>query len=249
MEDELFEQRTDLTKLSAAVEQIKATLGKIIVGQQDAIELLIAGILADGHVLLDDLPGVAKTLMARSFATASGLTFRRIQFTPDLLPADITGATLLDQRNQTFTFHRGPLFAQLVVVRYLNISSRAMTSIGLCAALVCCVTFLLSAGRPGKRSALPHARIMIHQPSQGGGGGTASDIEIQAKEILHLRAQMNKLMAKHTGQPVERIERDTDRDRFMSAEEAKEYGLIDNVISYRGEMEEALKQGEALKQA
>jgi ATP-dependent Clp protease protease subunit len=60
---------------------------------------------------------------------------------------------------------------------------------------------------------------------------------------------MNKLMAKHTGQPVERIERDTDRDRFMSAEEAKEYGLIDNVISYRGEIEESLKQGEALKQA
>src|SRR4030081_3569353 len=109
--------------------------------------------------------------------------------------------------------------------------------------------FLLSAGRPGKMSALPHARIMIHQPSQGGGGGTASDIEIQAKEILPLRAQMNKLMAKHTGQPVERIERDTDRDRFMSAEEAKEYGMIDNVILYRGEIEEALKQGEALKQA
>ncbi len=83
---------------------------------------------------------------------------------------------------------------------------------------------------------------MIHQPSQGGGGGTASDIEIQAKEILHLRSEMNKLMAKHTGQPTERIERDTDRDRFMSATEAKEYGLIDNVISYRGEMEEALKQ-------
>ena len=102
--------------------------------------------------------------------------------------------------------------------------------------------FLLAAGRPGKRSALPHARIMIHQPSQGGGGGTASDIEIQAKEILHLRSEMNKLMAKHTGQSVERIERDTDRDRFMSAEEAKEYGLIDNVISYRGEMEEALKK-------
>src|ERR1043165_4400741 len=102
--------------------------------------------------------------------------------------------------------------------------------------------FLLAAGRPGKRSALPHSRIMIHQPSQSGGGGSASDIEIQAKEILHLRSQINKLMAKHTNQPVERIERDTDRDRFMSAEEAKEYGLIDNVISYRGEMEEALKQ-------
>jgi len=101
-------------------------------------------------------------------------------------------------------------------------------------------SFLLAAGRPGKRSALPHARIMIHQPSQGGGGGTASDIEIQAREILWLRSKMNELMAKHTGQPVERIERDTDRDRFMSAEEAKEYGIIDNVISFRGEMEQAL---------
>ncbi|MDQ6769083.1 MAG: ATP-dependent Clp protease proteolytic subunit, partial [Gemmatimonadota bacterium] len=102
--------------------------------------------------------------------------------------------------------------------------------------------FLLACGRPGKRSALPHARVMIHQPSQGGGGGTASDIEIQAKEILYLRALTNKLMAKHTGQSVERIERDTDRDRFMSADEAKEYGLIDNVISHRGEMEEAIKK-------
>ena len=98
--------------------------------------------------------------------------------------------------------------------------------------------FLLAAGRPGKRSALPHARIMIHQPSQGGGGGTASDIEIQAKEILWLRSKMNELMAKHTGQPIERIERDTDRDRFMSAEEATEYGMIDNVISFRGEIVE-----------
>jgi ATP-dependent Clp protease, protease subunit len=98
--------------------------------------------------------------------------------------------------------------------------------------------FLLAAGRPGKRSALPHARIMIHQPSQGGGGGTASDIEIQAKEILWLRSKMNELMAKHTGQPIERIERDTDRDRFMSADEAKEYGMIDNVISFRGEVVE-----------
>ncbi|HEY9448957.1 MAG TPA: ATP-dependent Clp protease proteolytic subunit, partial [Gemmatimonadaceae bacterium] len=73
-------------------------------------------------------------------------------------------------------------------------------------------------------------RIMIHQPSQSGGGGTASDIEIQAKEILYLRAKMNELMAKHTGRPMEQIERDTDRDRFMSAEEAKEYGIIDSVI-------------------
>jgi ATP-dependent Clp protease protease subunit len=90
--------------------------------------------------------------------------------------------------------------------------------------------FLLAAGHAGKRMALPHARIMIHQPS-GGAQGTAADIEIQAREILYLRAKMNELMAKHTGRPVEQIERDIDRDRFMSAEEAKEYGIIDAVIA------------------
>ena len=102
-------------------------------------------------------------------------------------------------------------------------------------------SFLLAAGRPGKRSALPHSRIMIHQPS-GGTQGSAADIEIQAREILYLRAKMNELMAKHTGRPVEQIERDMDRDRFMSAEEARDYGIIDNVLNYRGQMEEALKR-------
>jgi ATP-dependent Clp protease protease subunit len=94
--------------------------------------------------------------------------------------------------------------------------------------------FLLAAGRHGKRSALPHSRIMIHQPS-GGAQGTAADIEIQAREIIYLRAKMNELMAKHTGRPLEEIERDVDRDRFMSAEEAKAYGMIDQVVTSREE--------------
>ncbi len=90
-------------------------------------------------------------------------------------------------------------------------------------------SFLLSAGTPGKRAALPHSRIMIHQPS-GGAQGTAADIEIQAREILYLRGKMNDLYAKHTGQPLAQIERDMERDRYMSAEEAKEYGLIDTIF-------------------
>jgi len=98
-------------------------------------------------------------------------------------------------------------------------------------------SFLLAAGTKGKRSALPHARIMIHQPS-GGTQGTASDIEIQAREILFLRRKLNELYAKHTGKTVETIEKDMDRDRFMSAEEAKEYGLIDHVISNYEEIKE-----------
>ncbi len=97
-------------------------------------------------------------------------------------------------------------------------------------------SFLLAAGRKGKRSALPHARIMMHQPS-GGTQGTAADIEIQAREILYLRGKLNDLYAKHTGQPLEQIETDMDRDRFMSAEEAKAYGLVDQVIAHRTEME------------
>src|SRR5918912_861748 len=96
-------------------------------------------------------------------------------------------------------------------------------------------SFLLAAGAPGKRLALPHARIMMHQPS-GGAQGTAADIEILAKEILYLRGKMNELMARHTGRPLEQIERDVDRDRFMSAEEAKDYGIIDHVITHRGEV-------------
>jgi ATP-dependent Clp protease protease subunit len=100
--------------------------------------------------------------------------------------------------------------------------------VGFAASMGC---FLLAGGAPGKRYALPHARIMQHQPSQHGGGGTASDVEIQAREIVHLRTEVYRLLAKHTKQPVERIERDFDRDHYMSAAQAKAYGIIDEVIA------------------
>ncbi|NJO41903.1 MAG: ATP-dependent Clp endopeptidase proteolytic subunit ClpP [Cyanobacteria bacterium CRU_2_1] len=92
--------------------------------------------------------------------------------------------------------------------------------------------FLLSAGAKGKRMSLPHSRIMIHQPL-GGAQGQATDIEIQAKEILYLKKQLNTAIADHTGQPLDRIEQDTERDFYMSAHEAMEYGLIDQVIDRR----------------
>jgi ATP-dependent Clp protease protease subunit len=92
--------------------------------------------------------------------------------------------------------------------------------------------FLLAAGQKGKRFSLPNSRIMIHQPS-GGSQGMASDIEIQAKEILYLRHRLNSIMAERTGQTVEQIAKDTDRDRFMSGDEAAEYGLIDKVLTTR----------------
>jgi ATP-dependent Clp protease protease subunit len=92
--------------------------------------------------------------------------------------------------------------------------------------------FLLAAGAKGKRFVLPNSRVMIHQPL-GGFQGQASDIEIHAREILYLRGRLNQLMATHTGQDIERIERDTDRDNFMSAEQAVEYGLVDKVLTSR----------------
>jgi ATP-dependent Clp protease protease subunit len=94
--------------------------------------------------------------------------------------------------------------------------------------------FLLAAGQKGKRFCLPNSRVMIHQP-MGGFQGQASDIEIHAKEILFLRAKLNEIMAKHTGQPIDRIERDTDRDFFFSGEAAVEYGLVDKVLVNRGD--------------
>ena len=90
---------------------------------------------------------------------------------------------------------------------------------------------LLTAGAKGRRFALPHARIMIHQP-MGGFSGQATDIDIQAKEILRLKHKLNEILVKHTGQPIERIEKDTDRDYFMGPVEAKEYGLIDEVVAH-----------------
>ena len=98
--------------------------------------------------------------------------------------------------------------------------------VGMCASMA---AVLLAAGEKEKRNALPNSRILIHQPS-GGSQGTAADIEIAAKEILHIREKLNGILSKHTGQPVERIAEDVDRDRFMSPEEALEYGLIDRVL-------------------
>ncbi|HEX6938789.1 MAG TPA: ATP-dependent Clp endopeptidase proteolytic subunit ClpP [Longimicrobiales bacterium] len=130
----------------------------------------------------------------------------------------------------------GSVYAGLAIydtMQYLSAPVNTMC-MGLAASMG---SLLLAAGAPGKRSALPNSRIMIHQPS-GGSQGTAADIEIQAREILYARERLNEILAKHTGQPVERIAEDVDRDRFMSPLEAKEYGIIDQVVTARGEVVE-----------
>ncbi|RQO72353.1 magnesium chelatase [Pedobacter sp. KBW06] len=120
MEAEMFNKRTDLTQLNAAVEQIRETLGKIIVGQKDTIDFLIAGLLADGHILLEGVPGVAKTLSAKLVAKSIDASFSRIQFTPDLMPSDVLGTSVFDPRNAAFEYRKGPIFGHIILVDEIN---------------------------------------------------------------------------------------------------------------------------------
>jgi MoxR-like ATPase len=120
MEDEIFEQRTDLSKLSNAVEHIKAAIGHIIVGQHDTIELIIAGILADGHLLIEGVPGVAKTLTAKLIAKTINAQYSRIQFTPDLMPSDVLGTSIFSPKSNAFEFRRGPIFGNIILIDEIN---------------------------------------------------------------------------------------------------------------------------------
>lgn len=120
MEQETFNQRTDLTALNEAVAQIKQSLGKVIVGQKDTIDLLIAGLLADGHILLEGVPGVAKTLSAKLVAKCISATFSRIQFTPDLMPSDVLGTAVFSPKTAEFQFRKGPIFGNIILVDEIN---------------------------------------------------------------------------------------------------------------------------------
>ena len=109
MEENLFEQRTDLGDLQQSVQQLKAEIGKVIVGQETMIELLLAGILADGHILIEGVPGVAKTLTAKLLSRAISVGFSRIQFTPDLMPSDVIGTSIFNPRENAFQFKPGQI--------------------------------------------------------------------------------------------------------------------------------------------
>jgi MoxR-like ATPase len=113
-------EQVDLAEVAAECKQVLDRVGEAVVGKQHALELVLAGILAGGHVLLEDFPGLGKTLAARSFAQALGLDFRRVQFTPDLLPSDVTGAFVYNQRTQDFEFRPGPIFTGLLLADEIN---------------------------------------------------------------------------------------------------------------------------------
>jgi MoxR-like ATPase len=123
MEDRVSEQmerQISPAEVGQLANAVLDSVGTVVVGKRDALELVLAGVLAGGHVLLEDLPGLGKTLTARCFAQALGLSFRRLQFTPDLLPADVTGSFLYDQRSHEFTFRAGPIFTNFLLADEIN---------------------------------------------------------------------------------------------------------------------------------
>jgi MoxR-like ATPase len=120
MEEQLFQQRTDLTALSDAVLSVRSEIKKIIVGQDEMVKLIIAALLADGHVLIEGVPGVAKTLTAKLVARSLDTGFSRVQFTPDLMPSDVLGTPVFNPREATFEFKKGPVFSNIVLVDEIN---------------------------------------------------------------------------------------------------------------------------------
>jgi MoxR-like ATPase len=120
MEETNFTPRTDLTELNSSVDRVKAEIRKIIVGQEQIVDMLIAAILADGHVLIEGVPGIAKTLLAKLIARTISADFSRIQFTPDLMPSDIIGTSILNMKTSEFEFNQGPVFSNIVLIDEIN---------------------------------------------------------------------------------------------------------------------------------
>jgi MoxR-like ATPase len=120
MEETVFQQRTDLTKLNEAVNAIRDTIAKVIVGQHKMVDLMIAGLLSDGHILIEGVPGVAKTLSAKLLAKIIDVNFSRIQFTPDLMPSDVLGTSVFNPGEGAFQFKAGPVFSNIVLIDEIN---------------------------------------------------------------------------------------------------------------------------------
>jgi MoxR-like ATPase len=120
MEETLFELRTDLSSLQQSVETLKREIAKVVVGQEQMVELLLTAVLADGHVLIEGVPGVAKTLTAKLLSKSISTGFSRIQFTPDLMPSDVIGTSLYNPKETTFQFKKGPIFSNIVLIDEIN---------------------------------------------------------------------------------------------------------------------------------
>ena len=115
-----YTSRIDLSEFNSKITALKTAVNSIVKGQEDGLELLLTALLADGHVLLEGVPGVAKTLMAKTLSQVIGVDFKRLQFTPDLMPTDVVGTSILNTQTQDFTFRKGPVFTQFLLVDEIN---------------------------------------------------------------------------------------------------------------------------------
>ena len=120
MEENVFEQRIDLGALSSAVADIRNEISKVIVGQHEMVDMLMIGLLCDGHILIEGVPGVAKTLTAKLMAKIINADFSRIQFTPDLMPSDVLGTSVFNPKEADFQFKRGPIFSNIILIDEIN---------------------------------------------------------------------------------------------------------------------------------
>lgn len=120
MEENFFEQRTNLSNLQTAVMNLKREIGKVIIGQEQMVDLLLAAVLADGHVLIEGVPGVAKTLTAKLLSKSISVGFSRIQFTPDLMPSDVLGTSIFNPKESVFQFKKGPIFSNIILIDEIN---------------------------------------------------------------------------------------------------------------------------------
>src|SRR6476661_3837956 len=119
-EDNIFEEQSDITQLNTALETIRAEMAKVIVGQQELVDLLLIGLLCDGHILIEGVPGVAKTLAAKLVAKILDVKFSRLQFTPDMMPSDVIGTSVFNPREGSFNFKSGPIFSNIVLIDEIN---------------------------------------------------------------------------------------------------------------------------------
>lgn len=225
--EENSQERTDLAEFSEKVSQIKREISRVVVGQHEAIDLLLTAILADGHVLIEGVPGVAKTLLARLMSRLIDARFSRIQFTPDLMPSDVLGTTVFNMKSSEFEFHRGPVFSDLVLVDEIN-RSPAKTQAAL---------FEVMEERQVTIDGLTHRMGSIYTII-----ATQNPVEQEGTYRLP-EAQLDRFLFKiHMGYPsvdeeVDILKRHQDNVKLTKLEEIKPVLSIDELLKMREKLQ------------
>ena len=225
--EENSQERTDLAEFSEKVSQIKREISRVVVGQHEAIDLLLTAILADGHVLIEGVPGVAKTLLARLMSRLIDARFSRIQFTPDLMPSDVLGTTVFNMKSSEFEFHKGPVFSDLVLVDEIN-RSPAKTQAAL---------FEVMEERQVTIDGLTHRMGSIYTII-----ATQNPVEQEGTYRLP-EAQLDRFLFKiHMGYPsvdeeVDILKRHQDNVKLTKLEEIKPVLSIDELLKMREKLQ------------